>query len=280
MPTTSSSLLLPSLHSITMIDWLPKLGEKAFLAWLRLHSWKKEHGFSPFRIPLSLNRIIKRLQVGNSTFYEHILRPLWNYGLIDLIGTSSKKRELILFSFPMNNPEKATCPLLPLRDYDLDFIPLQEPSFLVDERITSEAAKEEAPVQTTASTNLPQEVMEAIETDPELRERVDAIAEVYTKCQQDPRHSNTIFLRKAKTCIRYEHDRKRFAAYLYKSILNEWNQSPTPRPINKSPTKRPSDVPEWIWRQQQHPTPQAVHSLTPEQQAISAYLLQALGETS
>jgi hypothetical protein len=70
--------------------------------------------------------VIKKLKVGNSTFYDKILRPLWNYGLINL--QFSRKGgyhvQLILYAFPLSQPDKATLPLQRVRNYDDDFLNL------------------------------------------------------------------------------------------------------------------------------------------------------------
>lgn len=293
MNTSPISPLLPALHSIVMVDWLPKLGEKAFLAWLRLHSWKKESDTSPYPIPLSFNRIIKRLRVGNTTFYEHILRPLWNYGLIDLRQTAAKKKELILFAFPLNNPEKSTSPLLPLRDYDLD-LPADDSPLLVEE-VAKTAPEKDFPAKIVLPCepdkevsshpeghSLPSVIQQAIQSDSPLLEREQSLIEVYEKCKNDSRYTDEFFLQKARTCVCYPHDPKKFAAYLYKSILNEWNRSPVKvgkrHPVVKAiSAQRPPDVPIWVWRQQQAHSQQK-NELTPEQKAKSEHLLRLLGE--
>lgn len=113
-----------TIHPIMISDWLPKLGRQAFLAWVQFHSWKDpgvdQH--QPFIIHLPLTKLIKQLRVGNSTFYDKILRPLWNYGLINLHHAKKGGHHirLIVYSTPPNYEENMDKPLELLRDYDED----------------------------------------------------------------------------------------------------------------------------------------------------------------
>lgn len=132
---TSNETYVITVHATMMSDWLPKLGPQAFLAWLQFHSWKDEgeDPQQPFIIPLPLTQLIKRLKVGNSTFYDKILRPLWNYGLINLqyAKKGGHHIRLIVYAAPLNQPENADKPLELLRFYDEDltlssFLPKEE----------------------------------------------------------------------------------------------------------------------------------------------------------
>jgi hypothetical protein len=125
-----------TIRAAMISDWLPKIGQQAFLAWMQFHSWKdgEQDSKQPFIIPLPLTQLIKRLKVGNSTFYDKILRPLWNYGLINLqyAKKGGHHIRLIVYSAPLNQPEKADMPLELLRHYDEDltlssFLPKAEP---------------------------------------------------------------------------------------------------------------------------------------------------------
>ncbi|MBP1934833.1 hypothetical protein [Ammoniphilus resinae] len=314
MSTQGTTLSFPSIDPMKMLDWLPKLGEKAFLAWLQLHSWKQNVSSPSPVLPLSINRIIKRLKVGNSTFYDQILRPLWNYGLIDLQKTHPRKKgqQLILYAYPNNDPEKASSPLLQLRDYDFD--PPKAKAPIATEESTQpeppiDSAKEENPPTTPlsqqpaiqedspseptlsdseyleameqeAASSLPLPLQEAIEKDPELQKRAQDIKQVYHQCKYHSQYNHKLFLQKARTCLRYAHDPRRFAAYLHKSLRNEWNRStpyPTPSTPKPSGKERPHDVPEWVWKQQYEPQEEQ-EEITPEQKAIIDDLLRQLGE--
>jgi|GEM_PF-1671939 len=314
MSTLGTAISFPSIDPMMMLDWLPKLGEKAFLAWLQLHSWKQNVSSTSPVLPLSINRIIKRLKVGNSTFYDQILRPLWNYGLIDLqkIHPKKKGQQLILYTYPNNDPEKASSPLLQLRDYDFDSPKAKAPIATENPAQTEppiDSVKEENPpiaplsqlptiqedspleptqfdseypetMEQEAAHSLPLPLQEAIEKDPELQKRAQDIEQVYHQCKHHPRYDHELFLQKVRTCLRYAHDPRRFAAYLHKSLRNEWTRpisapmSSIPKPPGK---ERPRDVPEWVWRQQYEPQEEP-EEITPEQKAIIDDLLRQLGE--
>lgn len=107
--TTSISPLFSSHCSISLDDWITGLGEKAFIAWLRFHSWKDGQASSsqePFLLPLSLNKIIQRLKIGKATFYHKVLQPLLDYGLIGLQPAPDTPRELHLLVYAL--PEQAS----------------------------------------------------------------------------------------------------------------------------------------------------------------------------
>src|SRR5690606_2936464 len=88
-------LELPTLHFVVMDQWLDVIGEKALLAWLKFYTWcdrDRNKGDKPIdinlweqsKIPSSFRQLMKRLGVGNDTFYNKIIKPLWNVGLIDI----------------------------------------------------------------------------------------------------------------------------------------------------------------------------------------------------
>ena len=122
---------LPVLYFNVADDWIDKLGNDAFVAWLKFYSWCDR---SPERIdpdndvvPSSLSKIMKRLGVGKKKFYNQIIRPLWNYGLIDLveyehsIQSGNKPLNIIVYEYPQNNRQKKYEPLEQVRDYDKDY---------------------------------------------------------------------------------------------------------------------------------------------------------------
>jgi hypothetical protein len=106
---------LPQLHPIALTDWLPKLGEKAFLSWLHFHSWKPLHysAETGILLPFSLNKVIRKLGVGKATFYEKIIQPLQAFGLIKVIASEFSKQEnhLLVYYYPHNCKENAEKPL-------------------------------------------------------------------------------------------------------------------------------------------------------------------------
>ena len=287
-----------SLHPTALNDWLPKLGDKAFLAWLQLQSWKIEHTSPdhPHLLRLSLNKIIKKLQVGKTTFYEKIIPPLLRYGFIQIRTSPEDEREhhLLIFASPQNHPEKATLPLH--EPAETDPLP-QENGIRPDPEPISIHNKDQSSTEKTTPIRsesrpvpiikersslykmkekedkrdidknlinqihpLPEKVKKEIHANPMLLERISPITTVYTQCKDHPLYSDDHFLDKLNHCIKYSHDPLRFATYLHKAILNEWNNRPAP----SQPKKGAKDVPEWI-RNQHNLPPEEPDELTPEQ---------------
>lgn len=131
---TRNELQLPILHFVCMDDWIEKIGDKAFTAWLKFYTWcnreEDENGNRPEDdvIPSSLTKVQKRLGVGKDTFYNKILKPLWNYGLIDVFEYKSENWKgqgnvnIIVYEYPQNEHALSTKPLEKVRDYDTDYI--------------------------------------------------------------------------------------------------------------------------------------------------------------
>ncbi|WP_312498215.1 hypothetical protein [Bacillus luti] len=130
---TRNELQLPILHFVCMDDWIEKLGDKAFTAWLKFYTWcnreEDENGNRPNDdvIPSSLTKVQKRLGVGKDTFYNKILKPLWNHGLIDVFEYKSEgwkgqgNVNIIVYEYPQNEYALSTKPLEKIRDYDTDY---------------------------------------------------------------------------------------------------------------------------------------------------------------
>lgn len=130
---TRNELQLPILHFVCMDDWIEKLGDKAFTAWLKFYTWcnreEDENGNRPDDdvIPSSLTKVQKRLGVGKDTFYNKILKPLWNHGLIDVFEYKSEgwkgqgNVNIIVYEYPQNEHALSTKPLEKIRDYDTDY---------------------------------------------------------------------------------------------------------------------------------------------------------------
>lgn len=114
-------------------SWVEELGPKTFIAWLQLHTLvdrSKEADMkygNEFTIPNSIEGLAKVLGVSKSTFYRNVIKPLWNYGLIDLeewrdqkkIGT--KAMNIIVYPYPQNNKDLENKPLIKVRDYDTEY---------------------------------------------------------------------------------------------------------------------------------------------------------------
>ena len=129
-----NELRLPELYFVAMDQWVEKIGEKAFIAWMKLYSLAKrdeettgENKWEVARVPFSINKLYKMLGVGKDTFYNKILKPLWNAGLIDLVeyegsqNKGTKPINIIVYKYPQNNKELATKELVFIRDYDKDY---------------------------------------------------------------------------------------------------------------------------------------------------------------
>lgn len=131
-----NQLELPTLHFIVMDQWIDVIGDKALLAWLKMYTWcdrssQKENNqvnlWEQAKIPTSYNKVIKKLGVGRDTFYNKILKPLWNVGLIDIeeYGESeangNKPMNIIVYKYPQNNKALAFEKLTLIRNYDEDY---------------------------------------------------------------------------------------------------------------------------------------------------------------
>lgn len=134
-----SELELPNLHFIVVDDWIEVVGERAVMSWLRMYSWcdrsvretdvksDQSQKWEQASIPVSLNSTMKKLGVSRATFYNKILKPLWNVGLIDIEefkGSKSKgvkPLNIIVYKYPQNNFTLAIQPLKKIRDYEKDY---------------------------------------------------------------------------------------------------------------------------------------------------------------
>lgn len=127
-------LSLPQLHYIVADDWIDKIGNNAFIGWLKLYSLADRRGTSTdtdkwreSHVPRSLTSVAKELKMTRATLYRTVIRPLWNYGLIDLKeyynekikGTSATN--IIVYKYPQNKKELETKPLEKIRDYENDY---------------------------------------------------------------------------------------------------------------------------------------------------------------
>ncbi|MEK4384196.1 RepA protein [Aeribacillus sp. FSL K6-2848] len=126
-----NELQLPILHFVVADDWIDKLGPEAFAAWLKFYSWCDRSDQRKDKdndvIPSSLSKVMKRLGVGKKKFYNEIIRPLWNYGLIDLVTyedseqPGNKPVNIVVYEYPQNDIQKKYQPLEKIRDYDTEY---------------------------------------------------------------------------------------------------------------------------------------------------------------
>ncbi|MCY8814908.1 hypothetical protein P8917_10060 [Bacillus atrophaeus] len=115
-------------------SWIETLGPKAFCAWLQLHTLvdrtdeaQSEYG-NKQTVPRSIENLAKDIfKIGKPTFYRTIIKPLWNYGLIDIVEWKAHKKigqkamNIIVYHYPQNNKALETQPLKKVRDYEKDY---------------------------------------------------------------------------------------------------------------------------------------------------------------
>lgn len=122
-PKKRNELRLPVLHYVVADDWIQKLGEKAFCAWLRFHTWVDRRNEGVDKVPYTMEDVAKKLGVSKATLYRTIIRPLWEYGLIDLVEYENTNRKtqkpvnIIVYESPKNEHETKVMPLVKLRDW-------------------------------------------------------------------------------------------------------------------------------------------------------------------
>lgn len=121
-------LRLPQLHYVACDDWIDKLGERALCAWLRFITWadRSAEDRENDTIPNSLGGIAKKLGVSLPTFYKHVIRPLWDYKLIDLqeyeMGKNNTCLNIVIYSYPQDDETLMTKPLEKVRDYESEYV--------------------------------------------------------------------------------------------------------------------------------------------------------------
>ena len=124
-----NELELPRLHFIVVDDWEEKLGADVIFMWLRFYSFcnRMDKGREYDKVPQSLNKLAKRLGITRKTLYNKYLKPLWNYGLIDLETYDDpnylghKPINIIVYRYPCNDKRRETLPIEKVRDYDTDY---------------------------------------------------------------------------------------------------------------------------------------------------------------
>lgn len=132
-----NELELPTLHFVVVDQWLEVIGEKALISWLKMYSWadrdlktKEETDVNLWdqaKIPTSFTQLMKKLGVSRKSFYNNVIRPLWNVGLIDIEeyelseNKGQKPMNIIVYKYPQNNIKLAHEPLKEIRNYDKDY---------------------------------------------------------------------------------------------------------------------------------------------------------------
>ncbi|WP_437834445.1 hypothetical protein ACQRXC_29395 (plasmid) [Niallia taxi] len=125
-------LQLPILHYAVADDWIDKLGNDAFVAWLKFHTWVNRSDEAKSknldgRIPYTLETVAEKLGCGKKKLYQKIIHPLWEYGLIDLVEysesnrNSQKPKNIIPYDYPQNNKHMETQELIKCRNWVEDY---------------------------------------------------------------------------------------------------------------------------------------------------------------
>lgn len=125
-------LYFPVADPLATTNWIDTLGEKAFCGWLKLQTLANRSKNKPevdySRIPQSLEELAKTLNMSKSTLYRSIIKPLWNYGLIDLLEFSERRKigfkpmNIVVYPYPQNLKQLENQPLRKIRDYDTQYI--------------------------------------------------------------------------------------------------------------------------------------------------------------
>src|SRR5699024_11783983 len=91
-------------------------GYEAFCAWLKFYTWcdrsqersNKENDV----VPTSFKKIMERLGIVRKKIYNSVIRPLWNYGLIDIVEYTDSYNEeqkimsIIVYEYQQNKITK------------------------------------------------------------------------------------------------------------------------------------------------------------------------------
>ncbi|WP_096186857.1 hypothetical protein [Evansella halocellulosilytica] len=130
-------LMLPPLYFVSMTDWEKKLGSDTLINWLKLLTLvdRTEEALDKYgnksTIPRSLRKLMVEFGLSKATFYRKVIRPLWEYGFIDVItwnGSSNdghKPKNIMVYEYPQNEFHLAVKPLQKIRDYDRDYNSVQ-----------------------------------------------------------------------------------------------------------------------------------------------------------
>lgn len=121
-------LSMPHMAFIAAMDWTDKVGEKSFVAWLKLHTFvnRQADRVCDQHIPYTFESLYEdHFKVSKSTFYR-IIAPLWEFGLIDIIEYELKSKarnpmNIIVYEYPLNEIERKYKPLEKIRDWKKDY---------------------------------------------------------------------------------------------------------------------------------------------------------------
>lgn len=119
-----NAMPLPNLHFVVADDWIDKLGEKSFCLYLKLFTMvdRTDENSANHAIKTRTSKLIKRLDLSKST-YLRLIKPLYEYGLVDLNEYEDSKNEgskpinIVVNRFPQNKPALSYEPLEKYRDW-------------------------------------------------------------------------------------------------------------------------------------------------------------------
>lgn len=281
-------LRLPQLYFVAMDDWAEKLGDKAFIAWLKFYTWVDRKNSNDEIIPNSMSKIIKKLKVGNTTFYEQIIKPLWNYGLIDLkpiIINNTECMNIVVYEYPENKLENATKELVKLRDYDRDYKSKSREKILINKKKQRKNKVKDTPSQNRKGSEafpewergfpemgnindpnlynvsnddddiLPKIVLDFVKEN-NILDKLSTLKEIYKEFKDKQGFSNDIFISKIRLTLIHGIN---FEKYLTTSIDNELDKNKRVKPkevkkVNNKPVKK-DILPDWIDKPEQNAVP-------------------------
>lgn len=122
---------LPNMYFVAMDDWVDKLGEKAFIAWMKLYTMcdrsKDRLNKENDMVPYSLAKVMEKLGIkSRTTLNATVLKPLYEFGLIDLVESlrpSDQKRSttplnIVVYEYPANEFARVVKPLEKVADWN------------------------------------------------------------------------------------------------------------------------------------------------------------------
>ncbi len=121
----------PTFNAVENPSWVKTLGASTFCYWLGLLSMSKvttdENYLDSAK---SLKEIMGIFDISQSTFTNKLIRPLYEYGLIDVVDIPGSEkynrrglpsRKIIVYPYPQGRVELLTQPLTACRNYDLHY---------------------------------------------------------------------------------------------------------------------------------------------------------------
>ncbi|EKN67464.1 hypothetical protein P9E76_08025 [Schinkia azotoformans] len=117
---TRAQMMLPSSYFIVADDWIDKLGEKAYCAWIKMYAWSFQSGQNNFEIehiPLSIESLIKHFKMNLDNIISSIIKPLYEYEFIEL-SEGENDISIIVYPYPSNRFELSVKPLQKVRLFE------------------------------------------------------------------------------------------------------------------------------------------------------------------